>query len=71
MKNNHSHIKTAVKALNRQLEKYRNDRDRFEVAENSARESKEFFEKEIQRLKTQVQELEGALPVDKTEFSLT
>lgn len=69
MKNNHSHIKTAVKALNRQLEKYRSDRDRFEVAENSARESKEFFEKEIQRLKTQVQELEGALPSEKLNWN--
>lgn len=57
MKNNH--IQTAVKALKRQLEKYRTDRDKFEAAENSARDSKEFFAKEILRLEKQIQQLEG------------
>lgn len=66
MKNNH--LKTAVKALKKQVEKYRIDRDKFEVAENSARESKEFFASEIERLESQISELEGAT---QKELSLT
>lgn len=57
MKNNH--IQTAIKALKRQLDKYIIEREKFEVAELNARESKEFFAKEILRLEKQVQQLEG------------
>jgi len=63
MKNNH--IATAVKALKRQRDKYQNDRDRFEVEENSARKSKEFFEGELEKLDTQIADLEKTLPKEK------
>lgn len=52
MKNNH--IQTAIKALNRQLAKLRDDRDKFETAENTARQNKEFFEKEIAELEAKI-----------------
>jgi hypothetical protein len=68
MKNNH--IATAVKALKRQREKFQIDRDKFEVSENSARKSKEFFEEEIVKLDAQIAELEKTLPKQK-ELELT
>jgi chromosome segregation ATPase len=67
MKNNH--IQTAIKALNRQLVKLRNDRDKFEVAEQSARQSKEFFEKEIAELEAKIVLLEA--PEKQKELELT
>lgn len=54
-----SHIKTAVKALQRQIRKLDNDRDRWESAENTARQNKDFFEMEANRIKHQIQELES------------
>lgn len=57
MKNNH--IQTAVKALQRQLKKLENDHDRWEAAENTARQNKDFFEVEANRIKHQIQELES------------
>lgn len=57
MKN--GHLTTAIKALKKQVEKYRIERERFEVDERSAKESKEFFSKEIDRLEKQIQSLEG------------
>lgn len=67
MKNNH--IQTAVKALQRQLKKLENDRDKWELAENTARQNKDFFEIEANRIKHQIQELES-LDVQK-ELELT
>lgn len=66
MKNNH--IQTAVKALKRQLTKFENDRDRWEASENGARDNKEFFIGEIDKLKKQIADLEGA---EVKELSLT
>lgn len=57
MKN--GHLATAVKALKRQVEKYEIQRERFEVDEKSAKESKEFFTAEIKRLNAQINSLEG------------
>lgn len=57
MKN--GHLATAIKALKKQVEKYEIERDRFEVEEKSAKESKLFFSKEIERLNAQINQLEG------------
>ena len=67
MKNNH--LQTAVKALKKQVDKYKTDRDRFEVAERSAKDSKEFFAKEVERLEKQIKQLEGT--ETQKELSLT
>lgn len=56
MKN--GHLVTAVKALKRQVQKYEIERERFEVEERSAKESKEFFTAEIKRLEAQIKQLE-------------
>jgi DNA repair ATPase RecN len=53
-----SHIKTAVKALQRQLKKLENDRDRWESSENTARQNKDFFGVEADRIRHQIKELE-------------
>lgn len=57
MKNNH--LATAIKALRKQITKYEIDRDKFDAAERSAKESKEFFTAEIKRLEVQIKQLEG------------
>jgi hypothetical protein len=57
MKN--SHITTAIKALKRQLLKYQTERERFEVAEKTAKASKDFFTAEIEKINKQIASLEG------------
>jgi len=66
MKNNH--IQTAIKALKKQHDKYQIERDKFEVAENSAKESKEFFASELVKLSKQITSLEG---IAQKELELT
>lgn len=68
MKNNH--LKTAVKALQRQLAKLENDRDRWESAENTARQNKDFFEVEANRIKRQIEDLKE-LEIPSNELELT
>lgn len=57
MKN--GHIATAIKALKRQLSKYQTERERFEVAEKTAKASKDFFAAEIDKINKQIASLEG------------
>lgn len=68
MKNNH--IQTAIKALKRAREKYQIDHDRFQVAENSARQSKEMMAAEILKLDRQIADHEGK-PQPQNELALS
>jgi coenzyme F420-reducing hydrogenase delta subunit len=64
----HKHLQTAVKALKRARTKYEIDLERFEVAEKSARESKELMAAEIEKLNKQIKEIEGE-PVEQLAFT--
>jgi len=50
---------SAINALKRTQKKYQIDFERFEVAEQTARNNKELIAKEIARLDKQIQQLEG------------
>jgi hypothetical protein len=56
MKNNF--LTTALKALKKQRNVYQTDRDRYEVAENTAKQNKENCESEINKLDEQISVLE-------------
>lgn len=49
-----NHIQAAVNSLKKAREQYQTDHDKFEVAENSARRSKEMMSTEIAKLNKQI-----------------
>jgi predicted nucleic acid-binding Zn-ribbon protein len=71
MKNNF--LATALKALKKQRNVYQTDRDRYEVAERTAKENKQNCESELVKLDKQIEELEKQIPkkAEQKELSLT
>jgi SMC interacting uncharacterized protein involved in chromosome segregation len=55
-------IQRVIRELKKLREKYQNDRDRYEVAENSAREQKEFWQGKVDDIQTQIEGHEKTLP---------
>jgi hypothetical protein len=70
MKNNF--LATALKALKKQRNVYQTDRDRYEVAEQTAKENKENCERELVDLDKQIDETEKKLGIkEQKELTLT
>ena len=61
-------IQRVIKELKKLQEKYANDRDRYESAENAAREQKEFWATKADEIQVQINSHEKTLP---KELALT
>lgn len=62
-------LSSVVNAMKRARTKYEVDFERFEVAEQSAKKSKELIAAEIEKLNKQIKEIEGE-PVAQKETQL-
>lgn len=55
-------IERVIKELEKLKDKYLSDRDRYEVAESSARVQKEFWQSQVDGIQTQIEGHKKTLP---------